>query len=208
VLYEFRQEVLLDGKTVNTRRVLTAEAYTLLKQSRAGSSVEVRKEAMCFTWQGNYYEVCSYTDATGGALPDACALRGCQVLDLPRGAPIPPWLPACDSSKDAAAVPDPSADSDCNDKLAARSSAGRRQGAQITRQLSRNATVEAASSVEKTLAKPPPSSKRARDEPPEEERPLKRQSSVPENSSLSKVVAGSLSPVAAVCEQQPESCPQ
>lgn len=200
VLYEFRQEVLLDGKTVNTRRVLTADAYALLKQNRAGTSVEVRKQAVCFTWQGCYYEICSYMNANGGALPDSCTLCGYQVLDRPLGAPIPPWLD-CDGSNMV--------------HEAARGEVAHAQvpcGAPITRQLSRNATVEAASSVEKTLTTPPPSSKRLRDEfavcGTSSERPLKRQSSVPECSSLSKVVAGSLSPVAAVRERQPESCPQ
>mmetsp|Transcript_105401 Transcript_105401/g.263787 ORF Transcript_105401/g.263787 Transcript_105401/m.263787 type:complete len:503 (-) Transcript_105401:17-1525(-) len=196
VLYEFRHEVLLDGKKVNTRRVLTADAYKLLKTSSAGTSVVVCKQAVCFIWQGHYYEICSYTDAHGSALPDSCTLSGYQVLDRPLGAPIPPWIECCGSKVAQEAVIG-------SDDLAR---------APVTRQLSRNATVEAASSVEKTLTTPPPSSKRPRDESAAgcstSERPLKRQSSVPEGSSLSKVVAGSLSPVVAGHERQPESCPQ
>lgn len=47
---------------------------------------------MCFTWQGSYYEVSTYFDSCGGAVPAACAFSGCRVLDRPRNAPAPPWL--------------------------------------------------------------------------------------------------------------------
>lgn len=192
VLYEFRQELQLDGKTVRTRRVLTADAYLLLKQARARTSTEVRKQAVCFTWQGHYYELCSYTDAQGGALPESCSLSGCRILDCPLNGPCPPWLAQAD--EDAATAETPSKEA----PPAAAAVSG--VVPKIARQLSRNATAEVASGLGDLLKRPsgpgtPPVKRKAADADEEQgPRGLKRRLSVPETSSLSKVVAGSLSP--------------
>lgn len=145
VIYELRQDIQLNGRNVGTRKVLTYEAYKLLKQARAATSTELRKRAVCFTWQGSYYEVSTYFDSCGGAVPAACAFSGCRVLDRPRNAPAPPWLlpegvgavgrdaPASTAAPEpAAAAPPPPA---------------------ARRQLSRNATAEVASGLSELLAR-------------------------------------------------------
>lgn len=227
VLYEFRQEVLLDGRRVNTRRVLTAESYALLQQSRTGSCVDLKKRAVCFTWQGLYFEVCTYMGARGEPLPDSCEFSGRQVLDRPLGAPIPPWLGSVEEASgtgDALGVGGAAAAAASEADATAEEQGGVAETPRpsFKRQLTRNATAEAAVFAQKGLEMRSPLAKRPREDTAgvhslggtSAERPLKRQSSVPagdvpERSSFSKVVAGALSPARVRhSERQPESCLQ
>lgn len=158
-LYEHRKEIRLggpSGQSICTRRVLSAEAFNLLKQQKehARDPVEVGKRSICFTWLGNYYELISYSSADGGPLPDTWGLHGCHVLDKAVGAAVPPWIPVegvglgedgrASPPEDAAQTTPPS-------------------HSPPPRKLSRYATLEAASSVEKFLRED--AKKRARTTP-------------------------------------------
>eukprot|EP00927_Polykrikos_kofoidii_P079994 TRINITY_DN76849_c0_g1_i1.p1 TRINITY_DN76849_c0_g1~~TRINITY_DN76849_c0_g1_i1.p1 ORF type:complete len:479 (-),score=93.80 TRINITY_DN76849_c0_g1_i1:84-1520(-) len=89
VLYEKRKETHQGERTIHTRQVLTEAAYHLLSE-RKGSST-VRKRSVCFMWDGNHYELCSYFSASGDSLVDF-GVSSSEVLDMRSGATVPPWL--------------------------------------------------------------------------------------------------------------------
>lgn len=141
LLYEYRQERTVGDQTYCARKVLDSEAFHLLKGQKAGSSVEVRKRAVCFVWQGSYYELLSYYAADGAALPASSAFHGCHMLDKPSGAPTPPWLAAGSAcGRLGSSVGD-------SEPLRATSP----QRTPPRRELARRTTAEAASSMEKVL---------------------------------------------------------
>lgn len=92
-LYEYRLERESDGASYVQRRVLGEDAYHLAKHRSEKTSIEVRKCAVCFTWQGSYYEICSYMQGDGSPLQsDDVAFKNNVILDKAKGAPDPPWL--------------------------------------------------------------------------------------------------------------------
>jgi len=208
VLYEFRQEFQLDGKWISTRKVLTHDAYSVLKQARATTCTELRKQAICFKWQDSYYEVYAYFDHAGAPVPSSCPLRGCHVLDRPRDAPRPPWLAS--AKTEAAGKEEKGEEQKLPDGAGAAlaSPAPRSSMRRGARQLSRNATAEVASGIYGELrrrdvgdlnvpvSEPVPPVRADLVASPARAsagRGLKRQLSPQGSESLSKVVAGSLS---------------
>lgn len=92
-LYEYRQEREIDGASFVQRRVLGEEAYHLALHRSQNTSIEVRKRSVCFTWQGSYYEICSYTQGNGEPLQsEDVAFKDHVILDKAKGACDPPWL--------------------------------------------------------------------------------------------------------------------
>jgi len=91
--YEYRLEREIDGTSFVQRRVLGEDAYHLAKHRSEKTSIDVLKQSVCFTWQGRYYEICSYMQGNGSPLPsDDVAFKDHVILDKAKGAPEPPWL--------------------------------------------------------------------------------------------------------------------
>eukprot|EP00746_Dinoflagellata_sp_MGD_P002951 gnl/MRDRNA2_/MRDRNA2_105755_c0_seq1.p1 gnl/MRDRNA2_/MRDRNA2_105755_c0~~gnl/MRDRNA2_/MRDRNA2_105755_c0_seq1.p1 ORF type:complete len:478 (+),score=75.50 gnl/MRDRNA2_/MRDRNA2_105755_c0_seq1:84-1517(+) len=92
-LYEYRHERKVEGKTLTTRRVLGRDAYYLAKHRSESTSIDVRKRAICFIWEGYYYEIGSYTHGDGAPLQsDDLAFSSHCILEKSKDAPMPSWL--------------------------------------------------------------------------------------------------------------------
>lgn len=103
-LYEYRHERKVEGKTLTTRRVLGRDAYYLAKHRSENTSIDVRKRAICFMWDGYYYEICSYTHRDGAPLQSddlSSHFSSHFILEKSKDAPMPAWLNSPSNQKDA-----------------------------------------------------------------------------------------------------------